>query len=93
MLYAAKCYWPAMTEIELQDVGRRAGSGAERSRSRGNDIAYLGSIMFHADDLVLFVFDASSPAAVKHTSDQAGIPCERVMPAVWLASSKVATEP
>jgi hypothetical protein len=93
MLYAAKCYWPEITQNELQDVGLRAASGAETSRSRGNEIAYLGSIMFPADDLVLFLFEASSPAAVQHKSDLAGIPCERVMPAVWLAPSRVAIGP
>jgi hypothetical protein len=49
--------------------------------------------MFPADDLVLFLFEASSPVAVQHKSELAGIPYERVMPAVWLAPSRVAIGP
>lgn len=48
MLYVAKCYWPGVTETDLQQVVDRAvaaglGSGHDR-------VAYLGSLLFAADD-------------------------------------------
>jgi hypothetical protein len=82
MLYAAKCYWPGITRTELEQATARA-SGA-RSIASASGVNYLGSLLFSNDDLVLCLYQAPSPAAVKHASEQAGIPCERVMDSVWL---------
>src|SRR5690349_6654414 len=83
MLYAAKCYWPGVTERELERVADRAGR-TPAAREPQDDVAYLGALLFTADDLVLCLFEASSRAAVTRTSEQLGIPCERVMDPVWL---------
>jgi hypothetical protein len=45
---------------------------------------YRGSLLFSDDDLVLCLFEGPTRIAVKRASEQAGIPCERVMPSVWL---------
>jgi len=42
----------------------------------------VGSLLFSADDLVLCMFKGPSRAAVKRASEEAGIPCERVMDSV-----------
>ena len=52
-----------------------------RARSHAT---YLGSVLFPGDDLVLCLFEADSRAAVKRASDEAGIPCERVMDTLWI---------
>jgi hypothetical protein len=88
MLYAAKCYWPGVTERELERVADRAGR-TPGPRELQADVAYLGALLFTADDLVLCLFEASSRAAVKRTSERLGIPCERVMGSVWLGSHGV----
>jgi hypothetical protein len=82
MLFAAKCYWPEVTRGELERVADRAASGVRSGEQR--DVAYMGSLLFVADDLVLCLFEGSSRAAVKRASEQLGIPCERVMDSVWL---------
>jgi hypothetical protein len=83
MLYAAKCYWPGVTAADLDQVADRAGSTA---LDPGSDrVAYLGSLLFAADDLVLCLFHGPSRAAVIQASDQLGIPSERLMEPVWLA--------
>lgn len=79
MLYAAKCYWPGVSGLELENAAARASARPEG--------AYLGSLLFLGDDLVLCLFEASSAAAVRSASERAGLPCERVMEAVWLADS------
>lgn len=86
MLYAAKCYWPGVTETELQQVGARATEGDSRSARDG--VAYLGSLLFSEDELVLCLFEGPSRAAVKHASEHAGIPCERLMNSIWLATDQ-----
>jgi hypothetical protein len=70
--FAAKCYWPGVTEQSLELAASRAGAGC------------LGSILFSDDELALCLFDAASSAAVRRTAEAAGIPCERVMDALWL---------
>ena len=82
MLYAAKCYWPGVTETELEPIAKRATRGDSQSARDG--VAYLGSLLFSVDELVLCLFEGPSRAEVKRASENAGIPCERLMDAVWL---------
>jgi hypothetical protein len=83
MLYAAKCYWPGVDERELTRLSARA-LGHAGARESDRRVAYLGSLLFAADDLVLCLFAAESRAAVKRASERLGIPCERVIDSVWL---------
>jgi Nickel responsive protein SCO4226-like len=82
MLYAAKCYWPGITQTELEQATARAPRA--RSNAGASGVNYLGSLLFSNDDLVLCLYEAPSRGAVKHASERAGIPCERVMDSVWL---------
>jgi len=82
MLYAAKCYWPGVTEADLEQVAERS---ARAGLSSGRDgVAYLGSLLFAADYLVLCLFQGPSRAAVIQVSDRLGIPRERLMDWAWL---------
>jgi hypothetical protein len=82
VLYAAKCFWPGVTRAELDEAAVRAR--ADASRVRGRKAAYLGSVLFPDDELVLSLFEAPSRSAVQRASERAGLPCERVMETVWL---------
>jgi hypothetical protein len=82
MLYAAKCYSPGVSQSELDQVATRALKAG--SQPGQGDVAYRGSLLFSDDDLVLCLFEGPSHTAVKRASEQAGIPCERVMQSVWL---------
>ncbi len=86
MLYAAKCYWPGVTETDLERVAGRAARAGMASGS--TTVAYLGSLLFAADDLVLCLFQGSCRAAVIQASDRLGIPCERLMDSAWLGSDQ-----
>jgi hypothetical protein len=82
MFYAAKCFWPGVNETEFQAIAARAT--ADSSRHVRHGATYLGSLLFRDDELVLCMFEAPSPSAVKRASERAGIPCERVMDSIWL---------
>ncbi len=84
MIYTAKCYWPGVTERQLEQAAARAVLEAASTSRAGSAIAYLGAILFEDDELVLCLFDAASRAAVRTTTDRAGIPCERVIDSHWL---------
>jgi hypothetical protein len=89
MLYAAKCYWPGVSQSELEQVATRAAEPS--SLATFEDVAYLGSLLFADDDLVLCLFEGPSRAAVKQASEHAGIPCERLMNSIWVRPDPRAT--
>jgi hypothetical protein len=82
MLYAAKCYWPGVTHADLQQVADRAAATGLAAGT--GPVAYLGSLLFAADDLVLCLFCGPTRAAVIQASERLGIPCERLMEPLWL---------
>lgn len=82
MLYAAKCYWPEVNETEFETIAARATENSSRDARHG--AKYLGALLFRDDELVLCMFEAPLPSAVKRASERAGIPCERVMGSIWL---------
>jgi hypothetical protein len=74
VLYTAKCFWPGVTQAQLRvAVGRVADEG------------FRCALYLPRDELVLCVFESPSPTAVKQASEQAGLPCERVIETLWLA--------
>jgi uncharacterized protein DUF4242 len=86
MLYAAKCYWPGVTQAELEQV---VACAARTGATALFDVAYRGSLLFADDDLVLCLFDGPSRAAVKRASERAGLPCERLMESIWVKPNAV----
>ena len=79
MLFTAKCYLPGISETEIADATARAELAAATVSQQGSPVACLGSIAFVDDQLVLWLFEAPSPLAVRQANERAGIPCERVM--------------
>jgi hypothetical protein len=86
MLYAAKCYWPGVTQADLEQIADRAARAGLAAGSGG--VAYLGALLFAADDLVLCLFRGHSRAAVIRASDRLGIPRERLMDSLWLGPGR-----
>lgn len=82
MLFAAKCYLPGVTRTEIEQLAERIDR-ARQSVRRG--VAYRGSLLFTADDLLLCLFEGPSRAGVQRAAERGGIPWERLMDAVWLA--------
>ena len=81
MLYTAKCFWPGVVEEDLR-------LAAAQARRRGSDARFEGALYRPADELVLCLFEAASPAAVKTASERAGMPCERVIETVWVSPGR-----
>jgi hypothetical protein len=86
MLYAAKCYWPGVTETDIEQVADRAAPVTSEPDHEG--VVCLGSLLFSGDDLVLCLFEGPSRAAVMHASENAGIPCARLTDSVWLTPDR-----
>jgi hypothetical protein len=80
MLYTAKCYWPGVTEGAFRLAAARAG-GKPVGRPQ---TVFRGALYLPGDDLVLGLYESSTRMDVKRASDGAGMPCERVIEAVWV---------
>lgn len=80
MLYAAKCYWPGVTENDLWKVADRAYQQNTEDRP-----AFRGLLYLQGDETALSLFEANSAASVKQASESVGMPCERVIATVWVA--------
>lgn len=79
MLYTAKCFWPGAGESEIRLAAARAARGAVQHHA-----AFRGALYLPADELVLCLFEATTPSSVKSESETAGMPCERVIETVWI---------
>jgi hypothetical protein len=85
MLYAAKCFWPGVTAWEFErDAAPRLSPARSASAA---DAAYLGSLVFGEDELVLCLYESSSPVTVMAAARQARIPCDRIMESTWLPAA------
>ena len=82
MLYTAKCYWPGVTEDDLRDACDRA----HQQNDANAGPVFRGLLYLRGDDTALSLFEADSPASVKQASESVGMPCERVIATVWVAS-------
>jgi hypothetical protein len=72
VLFTAKCYWPGVTLSQLEEAVRGVDD-------------HLGSLLFPDDDLVLVLFEGRSAGEIWNATEQAGLPCERVMASRWVA--------
>jgi hypothetical protein len=86
VLYTAKCFWPGVTEEKLRFSAGRAAIGR-----RATSAQFRGALFLPGDELVLCLFDAGSRADVKRASEQAGLPCERVIDTVWIEAEGEST--
>ena len=80
-LFTAKCFWPGVTEDELRLAAARAGSSG-----RDSTTVFRGALYLPGDELVLCLFESGTRAGVRRASDEAGLPCERVIETVWVGS-------
>ena len=79
MLYAAKCFWPGLTEAGLRLAADRAADPGGEAQA-----TFRGALYLPREELVLSLFESGSREAVKRASEQAGMPCERVIETVWV---------
>jgi len=80
---------PAQHPPRAAPQPRRATAGLGPGR---DGVAYLGALLFAADDLVLCLFQGPSRAAVIQASDRLGIPSERLMYSLWLGPHRSSPE-
>jgi Protein of unknown function (DUF4242) len=88
--YAAERYLPGVTSDQLLDAARRAKRAAAEMTATGTPVAYLRSTFLTGDQTCYCLFEGPSEQAVAQVNDRAGIPYERIVAAVHVASGDLA---
>jgi hypothetical protein len=76
-----------MVERNLSGISMEALAGAQQQAIKtaaGTDVSYLRSVFAPQDGRCFCLFDGPSEDAVKSVNDAAGLPYERVVPAMDL---------
>jgi Protein of unknown function (DUF4242) len=68
-----------VTRTDIEQLAERIDEARQPVRS---GVAYRGSLLLTADDLLLCLFEGPSRAGVQRTAERGGIPWERLMDAV-----------
>jgi hypothetical protein len=87
--WAAELYMPGVTPEQLLDTARRAKAASAEMTAEGTRLTYLSATLLSGDDTCYCLFQRTSEQAVKQANDRAGIPYERVIPAVHLAAEEL----
>jgi hypothetical protein len=85
--YLVECYWPGVSEAQLLRVMGRA----LRREAIWTDVTWVDSVLVLADEIVLCVFEGPSEHAVEAATRRAGLPAERVIESVRVATAGVRT--
>jgi len=88
--YVAERYLPGITTEQLLDAARRARRAAAEMTVAGTPVTYLRSTFLTGDQACYCLFDGPSEQAVAQVNDRAGIPYERIVAAVHVASGDLA---
>lgn len=71
--FVAECFWPGVTNAELEALERRVDAAAADGR-----VLYLGSILMREDEVVLCRFEGSADD-VRRAAEEAGVRFERIL--------------
>jgi hypothetical protein len=69
----AECFWPDVSEADLEALDRRVAQAVT-----GLDVRYLGSILLREDEVVLCQFDGAADV-VRTVVERAQVPFERIL--------------
>ncbi len=76
--FIAECFWPGVTEAEVEALDARAFAAAAELARGGEPVSFLGSILMREDEVVLCQFEGAAET-VRRAAELAGIPFERIL--------------
>jgi hypothetical protein len=82
--YLVECFWPGVTRDVIKAASERAHKSAVAQCREGFSVAFVGSMLIPADEVVFFQFTAASEDNVVRTASAAGLPFDRVSASLWL---------
>ena len=76
--FVAECFWPDVTESDLEQLDRRVTAAANELVEGAPPARYLGSILMREDEVVLCQFEGLE-ADVRLLAERAAIPFARIL--------------
>jgi hypothetical protein len=80
--YIVERYIPGLVQSELERALERLKEAAKEAQREGIQVQYLGSTIVLKDEACFCQFEAPSEADVVEVNRRAGIPFDRIVPAV-----------
>jgi hypothetical protein len=80
--FLVECFWPDLDSQHVQRAADRLAECAAQSGRDGCPVGYVGSIEITGDDVIFFLFEASSSTEVERVCEQAHLQFERVVGSV-----------
>ena len=72
-----ECYWPGITEGQVREILERSRLAGRLSSQAG--VQPLGSLLVPSDGMVIFLFEGTSPAAIREAAALAEVPFDRIV--------------
>jgi Nickel responsive protein SCO4226-like len=86
MVYVVERYLPGLSRSDLLHGLSKVDRGSEQGESQA--VRYLGSTIVLGDEACFCQFEGPSEAAVAEANRKAGLPFDRIVPAVTVRASK-----
>lgn len=86
--YLAECFWPGVSQDELDGLDTRARESATATSGTDLEVRYLGSMLMPEDEVVFCFFDGPSADAVRTVAERADIPYARIVKSRRVAAAK-----
>jgi len=80
-------YWPDVDLAGLRAAEPRLDAAATTLTAEGRRVAYLGSILMPADQVVFSLVAAEDESVVRQLNERAGLPADRIARAIALGDA------
>jgi hypothetical protein len=85
--FLAECFLPGVHASDVEAAGARARAVADELRAAGTPVEYLGALLVEQDEVVFHAFRAGTLGDALEASRRAGLPFERVVESVEVATA------
>jgi hypothetical protein len=86
VVYVVERYLPDLDQQQLVRLLGELGAVTAELRREGTDVRYLGSTIVPADEACFCQFDGASEEAVAEANTRAGVPFDRIVEAIEVAT-------
>ena len=86
MVYVVERYLPGLDQARLVEMLGNLGQATQELRAEGTPVRYLGSTIVPGDEACFCQFEGASEAAVAQANERAGVPFDRIVAAVTVAT-------
>jgi hypothetical protein len=88
MVYVVERYLPGLRSSDLRRALVELERATEQLRGEGREVRYLGSTIVARDEACFCQFEGASTTAITEANRRAGLPFDRIVPAVTVEPAK-----